>query len=71
MNKNIVKIIESGYSVNIKADYRDSKKINAYVPTTKNIQLLNKFVKSMTSQEASSYILSEHMGQVNHTLLLF
>lgn len=62
MIKDVVKIIESGYSINIKNDYRNSKKINAYIPTIKNIRLLDKFIKDITNKEPSSYILSGAYG---------
>lgn len=62
MIKDVVKIIESGYSINIKNDYRNNKKINAYIPTIKNIRLLDKFIRDITNKEASSYILSGAYG---------
>lgn len=62
MMKDVVKIIESGYSINIKNDYRNNKKINAYIPTIKNIRLLDKFIKDITNKKASSYILSGAYG---------
>ncbi|OQY10736.1 MAG: hypothetical protein B6I28_00315 [Fusobacteriia bacterium 4572_132] len=62
MIKDVVKIIESGYSINIKNDYKNNNKINAYIPTIKNIRLLDKFITNITNEEASSYILSGAYG---------
>ena len=61
MNKGI-QITKVGFSVNIENDYKKNEKINAYIPTEKNIKLLAKISESILGKKNGSYILSGAYG---------
>lgn len=61
MNKGI-QITKVGFSVNIENDYKNNEKINAYIPTEKNIKLLAKIGESILNKKNGSYILSGAYG---------
>ncbi|MBP6281401.1 MAG: hypothetical protein KA384_05040 [Leptotrichiaceae bacterium] len=63
MMKRIVEILDTNnYSVNIKADYKNLKKINAYYPSFRNLRLLDKFLSNIEKNEDGSVILSGAYG---------
>lgn len=57
-----INIVKMGYSVSIKNDYRNIKKINSYIPTEKSMKLLDKFLYGITNQNNGSYLLSGAYG---------
>ncbi|MDX8335214.1 hypothetical protein [Candidatus Cetobacterium colombiensis] len=61
MNKGI-QVTKVGFSVNIENDYKKNEKINAYIPTEKNIKLLAKIGESILGKKNGSYILSGAYG---------
>jgi hypothetical protein len=61
MNR-FLNIIESGYSINIKADYKNSLKMNSYIPVSKNLKLADRIMDDITSKNPSSYIISGAYG---------
>ena len=52
----------NNYSINLKNDYRDKEKINAYYPTFNNMRLLDKFLLSVENKVNGSVILSGAYG---------
>lgn len=60
---NTIKILDTNtYSINVKDDYLDIKKINAYYPTYKNMLILDKFLNIIKEQNQGSVILSGAYG---------
>lgn len=61
--KNIVEILDTNsYSINIKSDYKNLKKINSYYPTFRNLKLLDKFLMGIEKGVGGSVILSGAYG---------
>lgn len=61
--ENIIKILNTNnYSINLKSDYMDKKKLNAYYPTFNNMRLLDKFLLSVENKVNGSVILSGAYG---------
>ncbi|SHI04473.1 hypothetical protein [Clostridium grantii] len=59
----IVKTIDTNnYSINIKNDYMNPQKINAYYPTFRNLKLLEKFLTMIYKGEGGSILLSGAYG---------
>lgn len=60
---NTIKILDTNkYSINVKDDYLDIKKINSYYPTYKNMLILDKFLNIIKKQNQGSVILSGAYG---------
>lgn len=57
-----IEVIQTGFSVNIENDFKSSKKMNAYIPTEKNIKLLTKILDDIIEKREGSYILSGAYG---------
>ena len=57
-----IEVIHTGFSVNIENDFQNSKKMNAYIPTEKNIKLLTKILDEIVAKREGSYILSGAYG---------
>jgi len=61
--KNTIKILDTNkYSINVKDDYLDIKKINSYYPTYKNMFILDKFLNIIKKQDQGSVLLSGAYG---------
>lgn len=61
--KNTIQILDTNkYSINVKDDYLDIKKINAYYPTYKNMHILDKFLNIIKKKNQGSVILSGAYG---------
>lgn len=59
----IIKILNTNnYSINLKSDYMDKQKLNAYYPTFNNMRLLDKFLLSVENKINGSIILSGAYG---------
>ncbi len=57
-----IEVIETGFSVNIENDFKINEKINAYIPTEKNIKLLAKISEGIINKEKGAYLLSGAYG---------
>lgn len=57
-----IEITKVGFSVNIENDYKVNTKINAYIPTERNIRLLSKLGESIIDKKDGAYILSGAYG---------
>lgn len=62
MNNRGIEVIKTGFSVNIENDFKINKKINAYIPTEKNIKLLAKIGEGIINKKEGAYILSGAYG---------
>ena len=61
--REIVKILNTNnYSISLKNDYTDKKKLNAYYPTFSNMRMLDKFLLSIEEKNNGSIILSGAYG---------
>lgn len=59
----IVKILDTNnYSINIKNDYMNLKKINSYYPTFRNLKLLDKLLTMINIDKGGSILLSGAYG---------
>ncbi|MGL6066603.1 MAG: hypothetical protein ACRC0R_05950 [Cetobacterium sp.] len=59
----IVKIINTNnYSINLKSDFKNKEKLNAYYPTFSNMRLLDKVLLSIQNKTNGSIILSGAYG---------
>ena len=59
----ILKILTTfNYSINIQRDYESYEKINFYMPTYKNLNLIHKYVETITGNNKKSFILSGAYG---------
>ncbi|MGL5638784.1 MAG: hypothetical protein ACRCW7_05515 [Cetobacterium sp.] len=59
----IIKILNTNnYSINLKSDFKNKEKLNAYYPTFNNMRLLDKFLLSIENKTNGSIILSGAYG---------
>lgn len=59
----VVKLLDTNkYSINIKDDYMDNRKINSYYPSNRNLKLLDKFLNMIESERGYSVLLSGAYG---------
>lgn len=61
MDKGIT-ILNTNYSMNIARDFNNHSKINSYIPSIKNIQILEKFLKNFNNKKNGSYLISGAYG---------
>ena len=62
-NKKILKILKSyKSSINVKDDWADREKLNAFVPTRKNLIMLNEFFEAICNRNSKSILLSGAYG---------
>ncbi len=60
--ENFLKIVDTGYSINVKSDYKNDNKINSYIPVSKNLKLADKIWNDILNKKSSSYIISGAYG---------
>lgn len=60
--KDVLKIVESGYSINVKTDYNNPKKINSYIPVSKNLKTMDKILQEVLKKGSTSYMISGAYG---------
>ncbi|MGL6119083.1 MAG: hypothetical protein ACRC0V_01130, partial [Fusobacteriaceae bacterium] len=59
----IVKILNTNnYSINLRSDFKNKEKLNAYYPTFSNMRLLDKVLLSIENKTNGSIILSGAYG---------
>lgn len=59
----IIKILNTNnYSINLRSDFRNKEKLNAYYPTFNNMRLLDKILSSINNKTNGSIILSGAYG---------
>lgn len=59
----IIKILNTNnYSINLRSDFKNKEKLNAYYPTFNNMRLLDKFLLSISNKINGSIILSGAYG---------
>lgn len=62
MEKIIHILNTNNYSINLRSDYTDKEKLNAYYPTFNNMRLLDKFLLSIDNKTNGAIILSGAYG---------